>query len=80
MAPLKLCEVPNQDIQMDFGGPTYNEKGQEVYLLACIDRFSKLQTAEVFDRVNAKNVLSIFQGYATHNRTRSSLVSNYSSN
>ena len=25
-APLKLCKVPNEEIQIDFGGPNYNEK------------------------------------------------------
>ena len=25
-APLKLCKVPNEEIQIDFEGPIYNEK------------------------------------------------------
>ena len=50
-APLKLCKVPNEKIQIDFGGPIYNDKNQENYFLACIDRFSKFPTAEVFDRL-----------------------------
>ena len=49
-APLKLYKLPNEEIQIDFVGPIYNEKNQEVYFLACIDRFSKFPTAEVFDR------------------------------
>ena len=56
-APLKLCKVPNEEIQIDFGGLIYNEKNQEIYFLACIDRFSKFPTAEVFDRANADNIL-----------------------
>ena len=28
-APLKLCKVPNEEIQIDIGGPVYNEKNQE---------------------------------------------------
>ena len=62
-APLKLCKVRNEEIQLDFGGPIYNEKNQEVYFLACIDRFSKLPTAEVFDRANADNILKFLQEY-----------------
>ena len=62
-APLKLCKVPNEEIQVDFGGPIYNEKNQEVYFLACIDRFSKFPTAEVFDRANADNILKFLQEY-----------------
>ena len=36
-ASLKLSKVPNEGIQIDFGGPYYNEKNQEIYFLACID-------------------------------------------
>ena len=62
-APLKLCEVPNEEIQIDFGGPIYNEKNQEIYFLACIDLFSKFPTAEVFERLNADNILKFLQEY-----------------
>ena len=62
-APLKLCKVPNEEYQIDFGGPIYNEKNQEIYFLACIDRFLKFPTAEVFDRANADNFLKFLQEY-----------------
>ena len=62
-APLKLCKFPNEEIQIDFGGPIYNEKNQEIYFLACIDRFSIFPRAEVFDRANADNILKLFQEY-----------------
>ena len=62
-APLKLCNVPNEEIQIDFGGPIYNEKNREIYFLACIDRFSKFPTAEVFDRANADKILKFLQEY-----------------
>ena len=62
-APLKLSKVPNEEIQIDFGGPIYNKKNQEFYFLACIDRFSKFPTAEVFDRANADNILKFIQKY-----------------
>ena len=58
-----MCKLPNGEIQIDFGGPTYNEKNQEVYFLACTDRFSKFPTAEVFDRAYAGNILKFLQGY-----------------
>ena len=60
-APLKLCKVPNEEIQFDFVGNIYNEKNQEVYFLAGIDRFSKFPTAESFDKANAENNLKLFQ-------------------
>ena len=66
MAPIKLCRVPNipnKEIQIDFGGPIYNEKNHEVYFLVCLDRFSKFPTAEVFDRANAENILNFLQEY-----------------
>ena len=62
-APLKLCKVPNEEIQIDFGGPIYNEKNQEIYFLAYINRFSKFATAEVFDRANADNILKFLQKF-----------------
>ena len=62
-AQLKLCKVPNEELQIDFGGLIYNEKNQEIYFLACIDRFSKFPTAEVFDRANADNILKFLQEY-----------------
>ena len=62
-APLNLCKIPNEEIQIDFGGPIYNEKNQKIYFLACIDRFSKFPTAEVFDRANGDNILKFLQEY-----------------
>ena len=45
------------------GGSIYNEKDQEVYLLACIDRFSKFLSAGVLDRANGQNVPKYPQDY-----------------
>ena len=67
-APLKLCKVPNDETQIDFGGTIYNEKNQEVYFLSCIDRFSKFPTAEVFDRANAHIILKFPQEYVLLHR------------
>ena len=41
------CVEPNQEIQIDFGGPIFDEKGNEVYFLAAIDRFSEYPTAYI---------------------------------
>ena len=61
-APLKLCKVPNAEIQIDFGGPIYNEKSGD--LLSCMYRsISKFPTAEVFYRANADNILKFLQEY-----------------
>ena len=53
------CMVPNQEIQIDFAGPIINEKEHEIYILTCIDRFSKYPSAEVFENANASNVIEL---------------------
>ena len=42
--PFIPCVEPNQEMQIDFGGPIFDEKGNEIYFLAAIDRFSKYLT------------------------------------
>ena len=54
------CVEPNQEIQIDFGGPIFDEKGNEVYFLAAIDRFSKYPTAYIYDKANGPNVLKLW--------------------
>ena len=50
--PLLNCSKPNEEIQLDFGGPIASEKDQGIQFLACIGRFSKYPTVEVFDKAN----------------------------
>ena len=50
--PHKLCQEPNEEIQIDFGGPILNEKDKEIYFLTCIDRYSKYSTVEIFEKAN----------------------------
>ena len=45
------CVEPNQEIQIDFGGPIFDEKGNEVYFLAAVDRFPKYTTACIYDKL-----------------------------
>ena len=61
--PLINCSEPNDEIQIDFGGPITNEKDQDVHFLACIDRFSKYPTVEVFEKANGPNVIKFFDDY-----------------
>ena len=61
--PLLPCTEPNEEIQIDFGGPITNEKDQDIYFLACIDRFSKYPSVEVFDEANGPNVLKFLDDY-----------------
>ena len=57
------CVEPNQEIQIDFGGPIVVEKGNEVYFLAAIDRYSKYLTACIYDKANGPKVINFFDMY-----------------
>ena len=61
--PLLNCSEPNEEIKIDFGGHITNEKGQDILFLACIDRFSKYPTVEVFDKANGPNVIKFLDEY-----------------
>ena len=54
-------------MQIEFGGPIFVEKGNEVYFLAAIDRFSKYSTACLYEKANGPNVLKLWDMYiGTH--------------
>ena len=57
------CIVPNQEIQIDFAGPINNENEHEIFILKCIDRFSKYPSAEIFENANASNVIKFLDKY-----------------
>ena len=57
------CVEPNQENQIDFEGPNFDEKGNEVYFLAAIDCFSKYPTAFIYDKANGPNVLKFLDMY-----------------
>ena len=60
--PLLNCSEPNEETQIDFGGPITNEKYQD-HFLACIERFSKYPTVEVFEKVKGPNVIKFLDEY-----------------
>ena len=57
------CAEPNQETQIDFGGPTYGEKGNEIYFLAALDGFSKYLTAYPFDNANGPISMRFLEMY-----------------
>ena len=57
------CVEPNQEIQIDFEGPIFDENGNEVYFLAATDCFSKYPTACINDKANGPNVLKFLDMY-----------------
>ena len=65
--PHKACQEPNEEIQINFGGPIINDKDKDIYFLTCIDRFSKYPTVKIFDNANGVNVVKFLRDYAyTH--------------
>ena len=62
--PHKLCQQPNEEIQIDFGRPISNGKDKEIYFLTCIDRYSKYLTVEIFEKANGTNVVKFLRKYA----------------
>ena len=64
--PLINCSEPNEEIQIDFGGPITNEKDQDIHFLACIDRFSKHPTVKVFENANGPNVIKFLDYIHIH--------------
>ena len=59
--PHKLCQEPNEEIQIDIGGPILNEKEKEIYFLTCIDRYSKYPTVKIFEKANGTNVVKFLR-------------------
>ena len=57
------CVEPNQETQIDFGGPIFDEKGNEIYFFAAFDRFSKYPTACIYHKANGPNVLKFSDMY-----------------
>ena len=62
-APLPKCSEPNDEIQIDFGGPILNENGIEQYIITSIDRYSKYHTAEIVNNASGPNVLKFLNKY-----------------
>ena len=60
---MKPCVEPNEEIQIDFGGPIVDGKGREIYFLACIDRFSKFPSLKLYNNANATNVEHFLNKY-----------------
>ena len=69
--PHKACQEPNDEIQIDFGGPILNDQNKDIYFLTCIDRYSKYPTVRIFEKANGANVVKFLRHYAyTHGNPR----------
>ena len=67
------CIEPNQEIQIDSGGSIFGKKGNEVYFLAAIDRFSKYPTALIYDNANGPIAPTFLDRYFENHRIPRSL-------
>ena len=61
--PQPKCSEPNDEIQLDFGGPILNEKGIEQYFITSIDRYSKYPTAEIVNNASGPNIIKFLNNY-----------------
>ena len=61
--PHAPCVERIQEIQIDFGGTIFDEKGNKIYFLAAIDRFSKYPTAFIYEKANGPKVLKFLDMY-----------------
>ena len=61
--PLPKWIEPNDEIQIDFGGPIINEKGKEQYFIINVDRYSKYPIAEIVSNASGTNVIKFLNNY-----------------
>ena len=50
------CVEQNHEIQTDFGGPIFDDNGNEVYFLAATERLSKYPIACIYEKAKRPNV------------------------
>ena len=62
-APLPKCVEPNDEIQIEFGGPILNEKGIEQYFITSVDRYSKYSRAEIVNNASVTNLIKFLNNY-----------------
>ena len=65
---LPPCSEPNEEIQLDFGRPIFDEQGRKVYILACIELFSKFPTLKMVSNANGPNIEKLLNKYITQHR------------
>ena len=63
LSPFIPCVEPNEEIQVDFGGPLFDGQGREVNFLACIDQFSKYPSPKLYNNANAINIEHFLNKY-----------------
>ena len=62
-APLPKCVEPNDEIEIDFGGPIPNEKGIEQYFITSVDRYSNYPTQEIVNNASGTNVIKFLDNH-----------------
>ena len=62
-SPIKTSSEPNQESQIDIGGPIFIERDQKMHFLAYLDCFSKLRLSEVCEHGNSKSTQKYLENY-----------------
>ena len=60
---LPTVEEPNQGIELNFAGPLPLVWGTKKYILVCVDRFSKFQSAQITSSLSAKSIINFLSKY-----------------
>ena len=61
--PLPKLTGPIQELQLDFAGPILDDKGEKIFLLVAIDRFSKFPSFLITKSNGAKKVIKFLKSY-----------------
>ena len=74
-SPWPKCFEPNDEIQMDFGGPIFNEKGIEQYFITSIDRYLNYPKAEIINNASGTNVIRFVNNYIYNHGVPRTIIS-----
>ena len=76
---LLLLNAPNEELQLDYAVPLSDGAGNQVYILAAIDRFSKYQSVMLTKTTGANKILKFLENYIfTHSIRKAIRTDQYS--
>ena len=63
LGKLPTAKEPNQEMELDFAGPLPLVWGTKIYILDCVDRFSKFPSAQITSSTSAKSIINFLSKY-----------------
>ena len=63
LGKLPAVEEPNQEMELDFAGPLPLVWGTKIYILVCVDKFSKFPSAQITSNTSAKSIINFLSKY-----------------